>query len=281
MKTATQVYMMDLFEKDGIVQRHMRVLKDPVVTEFFVKTYNNGIATVYPAVFTSIEDWARVIEGCFAEGSNFEKEIMDTYSTYGKQPLKAIKFAFDGVLMTITKKNANAEQIVDYYWKIRDEADASAKRMMDVWHKNLVGSNINVSNLEDSKHATIYGVAILHEDKTEKFQFKNRESEKEWSSFEFKWLHSQGKAVVYYARRWVQLMQELILQERPFKEVFERTYSKCAEIDRITDTQKEIVTQAIIKSWKFGDELYKWVYGKPANSNKNDLTGFYMGWHCA
>ena len=87
------------FEKS----RHGRFFKiKGTLRQIIVQNVEDGIATVVPTPGTDIEYFAKVVAGCFAEGSNFEAEVKKAFNT--EQEIVCIKPVFNDVeLLTVTR----------------------------------------------------------------------------------------------------------------------------------------------------------------------------------
>ncbi len=83
---------------------------------FYIHEFKNGTAVIEPMVGTEIEDFAKVVVGCFRVKSNFQAKSNKLFNS--NQPLEAIEFNFNDVEMTITRENANAEKIVKEWHRL-------------------------------------------------------------------------------------------------------------------------------------------------------------------
>lgn len=89
--------------------------KGPLI---YVHSFENGIVEVQPWSGAIIDHFAKVIEGCFAYGSNFEKEILKTFKAEPGTEVKGIKVVFNDIhVCTATKESHNAREITRKYFE--------------------------------------------------------------------------------------------------------------------------------------------------------------------
>lgn len=89
--------------------------KGPLI---YVNSFEDGIVEVEPWSGAIIDHFAKVIEGCFALGSNFEKAILKTFKAKSGTKVKGIKVVFNDIhVCTATKEEHNARDIVRKYFE--------------------------------------------------------------------------------------------------------------------------------------------------------------------
>ncbi len=87
-------------------------------TMIYVYGFEDGIVEVRACPGMSIEEFAQVIEGCFASLSNFAEEIIKDFNPPLGTKLKGIKVVFNDIhVCTATKEYHNAKDIVSKYFE--------------------------------------------------------------------------------------------------------------------------------------------------------------------
>ena len=76
---------------------------------FWVKSFEDGVATLEPMTAVDIDHFASIIEGCFNPNSNFETELKKAFEL--KERLKKIRFKFGGITISVKRKTANSKTI--------------------------------------------------------------------------------------------------------------------------------------------------------------------------
>ena len=107
-----------------IIRRHdscgssyicFEVYKGPLI---YVHSFKDGIVEVQPGSGEIIDNFAKIIEGCFALGSNFEKAILKTFNAKPGTEVKGIKVVFNDIhVCTATKETHNARDITRKYFE--------------------------------------------------------------------------------------------------------------------------------------------------------------------
>ena len=82
----------------------------------WVHSFKDGVVTLDPMIGFIIDEIANVISGCFNKNSNFPEELSKVFKKE-KRHLKRINFEFDDVLMSVTSRNADKNQIVTEWEK--------------------------------------------------------------------------------------------------------------------------------------------------------------------
>lgn len=92
-----------------------KVYKGPFI---YVNSFEDGIVAVEPWSGAIIDSFAKIIEGCFAPGSNFEKAILKTFNAKPGTEVKGIKVLFNDIhVCTATKEEHNAREITRKYFE--------------------------------------------------------------------------------------------------------------------------------------------------------------------
>lgn len=87
-------------------------------TNIYVYGFEKGIVEVHACPGMSIEEFAEVIEGCFAMLSNFEREIRKAFNAKVGTKVEGIKAVFNNIYVcTATKEEHNASNIVHKYFE--------------------------------------------------------------------------------------------------------------------------------------------------------------------
>lgn len=87
-------------------------------TLIYVHSFEDGIVEVQPWSGAIIDSFAKIIEGCFAPGSNFEKAILKTFNAEPGAEVKGIKVLFNDIhVCTATKEAHNAREITRKYFE--------------------------------------------------------------------------------------------------------------------------------------------------------------------
>lgn len=87
-------------------------------TMIYVYGLEDGIVEVRACPGMSIEEFAEVIDGCFASLSNFEEETLKVYNVKPCTKLKGIKVVFNDIhVCTATKENHNVRDITRKYFE--------------------------------------------------------------------------------------------------------------------------------------------------------------------
>lgn len=91
------------------------VYKGPLI---YVHSFENGIVELQPGSGQIIDGFAKIIEGCFAPCSNFEREILKAFKADADTKVKGIKVVFNDIhVCTATKEEHNARDIVGKYFE--------------------------------------------------------------------------------------------------------------------------------------------------------------------
>ena len=86
------------------------------ISEVYVKGFENGMCIIEASPGTIINDFIEFVEGIFHPESNFSLAVCDRYHI-PKNTFKGVKFDFNGIKFEITKDNANAKKMLEYWQK--------------------------------------------------------------------------------------------------------------------------------------------------------------------
>lgn len=80
--------------------------------------FNEGFVEVEASPGMHIEEFAEIIVGCFEDGSNFERVCRENFiKSFCEYVIKGIKLKFNGVIIVVSKENAEVNGIVKAYFK--------------------------------------------------------------------------------------------------------------------------------------------------------------------
>lgn len=196
----------------------------------WVEAFEKGIVTISPRAGIDISEFAERVAGCFNEDSNFGSEVLKAYDCDETATFTGIEFKFNGVMLTVTKENADKAKICNQ-WEEKREARG-------------------MSYLELEALCTTTGAEILRIDKTTEMEFKDEDGKKAWEEY-------YGFGVRKYARRWAKYMQKLIADGKTVSEIASESSHDC-NIENITGFMYGQAVNLLAKSWKYGEELRKW-----------------------
>ena len=87
-------------------------------TLIYVYSFQYGIVEIHTCPCMSIEEFAKIIEGCFAPCSNFEREILKALNADLDTKVKGIKVVFNDIhVCTATNEQHGARWIVSKYYE--------------------------------------------------------------------------------------------------------------------------------------------------------------------
>lgn len=206
--------------KEDKITRILRVVTPKRYT-FFVSSFENGIATIdllCDSIFTDVAD---IILGCFNNDSNFKAQLFKAFGCNKDTPFSGIKVNFNDVSILFTKKNVMYQELTE----------VTAKKHL----------------LED----------VLSVDKFTDLLFKDAESAKSWDL----WVENCSQLGLYYigsaqfARHWAKYMQYLMKKyNKTVAEIANIAYYAC-DMHLITKMMQCFVIDALVKYWKYGEEL--------------------------
>lgn len=82
----------------------------------WVQAFDKGIATIDVVAGTHFDTVANIIEGCFAESSNFGAEVLKAYKCDENTSFVGIELEFNGVTLIVTKENFDKQTINKAWW---------------------------------------------------------------------------------------------------------------------------------------------------------------------
>ena len=123
----TRVYFEGIWEYNN-TSRIFRTIGNDSIRTLWVESLKDGIVTVNPVGGCTITEFANTVAGCFNDDSNFGAEVLRAYNYDENTTFTGIKFKFNGVTLTVTKENADAEKIYQEWDTIR-EANAEKYRL--------------------------------------------------------------------------------------------------------------------------------------------------------
>jgi hypothetical protein len=98
--------------------------------EFWVNSFEDGIATVSPSVGCNISTFAEIVAGCFTNESNFKDEVIKAFDCDEENTIfTGIKFKFNDVPILVTKENADEDKIYEE-WNAGMKANAEKYRIV-------------------------------------------------------------------------------------------------------------------------------------------------------
>ena len=104
---------------DGNFYYFFRTIGNSKVSTLLVASFDDGIAIIDPPPFCDIEDFAKVVAGCFDEKSNFGSEVMDAFMSDDDMSFNGIQFDFDDIFISVTEENASVDEICKQYYDKR------------------------------------------------------------------------------------------------------------------------------------------------------------------
>lgn len=223
------------------------------IRNIWVDAYEGGFATIDP-IFCNIYDFAVIVANCFDDESNFAIEVMKAYNC--DTPFVGIKFTFNGITLTVTRENANADKICQEWYTIR--GTGFENQMRKDWLETPEGQE----HIAKSEAARVRGknirAELFHIDETIEMEFKDKKSKNEWNKMEKNWSNwPSGIATLEYARHLAKYIQKLIEDGKAIDEIAEKSSRYC-DVTGIFDLQYEYAINLLIQNWKYGEELRKW-----------------------
>ena len=220
---------------DRIYDKKTRIFRTSSKYSLWITSFENGIATADPIGGCMITSYAEMIAGCFDEDSNFTSELLRAFDCEADTNFIGIQFEFNGVMILVTKENADKD-------KIYAEWNAGMK-----------------ANAEKAYRKT----PVLAIDESTEFEFKDDESKSIWEKWvEIKSKNDYGPLVVAYARRWAKYMQHLMSKYNKTLSQIAYETSYVSDINGIADYSYDCVVDILSQCWKYGEELRRWHSGQ-------------------
>ncbi len=257
MAKATIIYFDGIWDYDKTTHIFRTVV--PKKDTLWVKSFDDGIATVDPMIGSSITDFAEIVAGCFADDSNFGDEIIEAFDCDENATFIGIKFEFNGVTLVVTKENADKDKIYEE-WNAGMEANAEKHRLeREAYMKTPEYRAERAKALKvDARRQTVEQ-EVIHIDETTEMEFKDDEAAKLWQQFvEVNSKDGYSKGVVTYARRWAKYMQHLMKKHNKSVIEIADNASHASDIEGITGFMYGCAVNVLAQCWKYGEELRKW-----------------------
>lgn len=257
MANTTIVYFDEIWDYDKTT-RIFRTIS-PKRETLWVKSFENGIATIDPMCGTCITEFAAIVAGCFDEESNFGNEVLSAFDCDENTTFTGIMFEFNGVTLTVTKENADKDKIYEE-WDAGMKANAEKYRLeREAYMKTPEYRAKRAKELKVAIRRQTVEKDVLHIDETTEMEFKDEEAAKLWEQFvEVNSKDSYSDGVVTYARRWAKYMQHLMQKHsKGVIEVAEKS-SHVSDIEGITGFMYGCAVNTLAQCWKYGEELRKW-----------------------
>lgn len=201
---------------------------------FRVISFENGILVIDTLVCSSIYSLAQNIADCFEKNANLKD-------------LRAIKFSYNGVQVSVSSSNAKPEKIVELW---RESMNRKAQ------YKSRIENPIGYPNL------------------IPEMQFKDENSKRFWKDYvKINAEDSYGFCIVCYAKKWAEFMQYLMGKNdgTTVADVAEQA-SKDASGGALTKLMRSYAIDLLGKVWKHGEELKKWDNKEYDYSGKDDVN---------
>ena len=257
MAKTTRVYYEGIWEHNK-TSRIFRTIGNNSIRTLWVEGFENGIVTVDPVSGCNIKEFAEAVAGCFNDDSNFGTAVLRAYDCDKNTTFSGIKFEFNGITLTVTKENADAENIFQE-WDTCLKASIKKHRLeREAWLKTPEGQEYLARQEAEKARKKAVEDEVLRIDKTVEMEFKDKEGKKAWDQMvkvNSKDFYSNG--VVKYARRWAKYMQTLIAEGNTVDEIAEKTSHDC-DIEGITGFMYGYAVNVLSMSWKYGEELRNW-----------------------
>ena len=250
-----------------IILSTRRGYKDSIIFDtskggFFVKGFVDGIAIVDPACGTIIEDFAKLIEGCFNPDSNFQDMLKECFNT--EDDLIAIKLLLNDVIVTATSEN-DAEWIVKEYKRLDAEEWERYQKEQEEYHKTWEYKVKHAQELKEAMHRKEVEEKIKEIAQQTELEFKDEAAKTRWE--ELIELNS-GDPTCEFATYWAKYMQHLMKEGAELTKIASET-SRAADMFGMSSFTYGYAVSMLCECWKYGDELSRWrnkLYGAPEDA---------------
>ena len=254
---ATLVYFDGIWDYDNTTYIFRAINRG--LENLWVKSFENGIATVDPMCGCSITSFAETVAGCFDRDSNFAHQLLTAYNADMDAVLKGIQFDFNGVTLLVTEENADKDKILKE-WNAGMEANAEkSRREREAYMKTPEYRAKRAKELKVAVRKEKVQKDVLSVDETAELQFKDEQAASNWEQFvEVNSKDGYSNGVVTYARRWAKYMQHLM--EKHNKSVIQiaEQASFVSDVEGITGFMYGCAVNVLSQTWKYGEELRKW-----------------------
>ncbi len=230
---------------DRIYDKKTRIFRTSSKYSLWITSFENGIATADPIGGCMITSYAEMIAGCFDEDSNFTSELLRAFDCEADTNFIGIQFEFNGVMILVTKENADKDKIYAE-WNAGMKANAEkAYRKTPEYRAKLC-----IRMVEQE---------VLAIDESTEFEFKDDESKSIWEKWvEIKSKNDYGPLVVAYARRWAKYMQHLMSKYNKTLSQIAYETSYVSDINGIAGYAYDCAVGILSQCWKYGEELRRW-----------------------
>jgi hypothetical protein len=259
MAKTTQVYFDGIWEHNH-TSRIFRTIDNDSIRFFWGEGFENGILTVDPSAGCTITEFAKVVAGCFNDDSNFATEVLRAYDCDENATFAGIRFEFNGVTLTVSKENADAERICEE-WNAGMEANAEKYRLeMEEYMKTPQYRAKRAKALKLQTRREIVEKEVLAVDESTELELKDDEAKAKWEQWvEINSHDSYSLDVVKYARRWAKYMQHLMTKHNKSVYQIAHNASHVTNIEGgVTGFMYGCAVAMLSECWKYGEELRFW-----------------------
>ena len=239
--------------------RIFRTIGNDSIRKIWVKGFEDGIVTVNPVAGCNINTFAEAVAGCFNDDSNFGTEVLRAYDCDENATFTGIKFEFNGVTLTVTKENADAESIYEE-WNAGMEANAEKYRLeREAYMKTPEYRAKRAKALKLQTRRETVKKEVLAIDESSELEFKDDEAKAKWEHWvEINSNDGYSLGVVTYARRWAKYMQHLMTKHNKAIYQIADEASHVTDIEGITGFMYGCAVAILSECWKYGEELRRW-----------------------
>ena len=229
---------------------------------FFVKSFADGIAIVDPPCGAGIADLAKIVEGCFNSGSNFQEKLQECFNT--EDNLEAIKILLNDVVVTATSEN-DAEWILKEYERLEAEDWERYQKELEEYHKTKEYQIKRAAELKEAMHRQAVWEKIKNVAQQTELEFKDEAAKARWE--EILEINS-GDPTCEFATYWAKYMQHLMKEGAELDKIADET-SIAADMFGMSGFTYGYAVSMLCECWKYGDELRRWnnkIWGLPEDT---------------
>lgn len=258
MAKTTRVYYEGIWGHNN-TSHIFRTIGEDKIRTLWVEGFEDGIVTVDPVASCNINTFAEAVAGCFNDDSNFGTEVMRAYDCDENTTFTGIKFEFNGVTLTVTKENADAERIYQE-WDAGMKANAEKYRLeMEAYMKTPEYRAERAKALKLKTRRETVEKEVLAVDESSELEFKDDEAKAKWEQWvEINSHNGYSLGVVTYARRWAKYMQHLMTKHNKAIYQIADKASHVTDIEGITGFMYGCAVAMLSECWKYGEELRRW-----------------------
>ena len=259
MAKTTHVYLEGFLGQYNSAIYWFRTIDTDSILSLCVIGIEDGIVKVVPYNNCSITEVAEVVAGCFNDDSNFGTAVLRAYDCDENATFTGIKFSFDGVTLTVTKENANAEKIYGE-WNAGMEANAEKYRLeREAYMKTPEYRAERAKALKLQTRRETVEKEVLAVDESSELEFKDDVAKAAWEH----WVEVNSNDVyslclVTYACRWAKYMQHLMAKHSKAIYQIADNASHVTGVEGITRFMYECAVAVLSDCWKYGEQLRKW-----------------------